>query len=77
MKMLERTINPLDADLPQSEKGTPMDMISKYKKNFSLCDEIGECPNITIDTELIDKFPFFIHPCPITEYNKPIMNWQM
>ena len=30
-------------------------MIFKHKKDFSLCDEIGECPYINIDIVVIDK----------------------
>ena len=54
-----------------------MEIILKYKKAFSLRDEIGECPNIKVDIDVIDDTPFFVRPFPISEEDKPIMDWQM
>ena len=52
-------------------------MIKRYKKAFSLHDEIGECPNITLNIDVIDDSPFFVRPFPINEKDKPLMNRQM
>ena len=35
-------------------------MLSKYKEAFSLRDEIGTCPNIEVELDVMDKSPFFI-----------------
>ncbi len=52
-------------------------MLHKYKTAFSLRDEIGECPYMTIDIEVIDDTPFWVRPFPIAESDKPIMDKQM
>ena len=35
-------------------------LIYKYKNAFSLRDEIGTCPNIEVEKDVMDKSPFFI-----------------
>ena len=52
-------------------------MIHEHRPAFNLRDEIGQCPNITIDIDVTDKSPFFVRPFPISEKDKPIMDWQM
>ena len=37
-----------------------MDMLYKYKKAFSLRDEIGTCPNIEVEIDVTDKSPFLL-----------------
>ena len=54
-----------------------MTLLKCHKKVFSLCDEIGECPNITLNIDVIDDSPFFVHPFPISEKDKPLMDKQM
>ena len=54
-----------------------MKLILKYKKAFSLRDEIGECPNLKADVQVIDDSPFFVRPFPISEADKPYMDQQM
>ena len=63
--------------LDEHDKAVLMDIILKYKRAFSWRDEIGECPNIKIDIDVIDDSPFFVRPFPISEEDKPIMDWQM
>ena len=63
--------------LDEHGKAVLMDIILEHKKAFSLRDEIGECPNIKIDIDVIDDSPFFVRPFPISEEDKPIMDWQM
>ena len=41
-----------------------MDTIKEHKQAFSLRDEIGQCPNIKIDIDVIDDSPFFVRPFP-------------
>ena len=45
-----------------SEKKQVMNMLYKYKDAFSLRDEIGTCPNIEVEINVVDKSPFFIRP---------------
>ena len=35
-----------------------MEMIYKYKEAFSLRDEIGTCPNIEVEIDVMDKSLF-------------------
>ena len=37
-----------------------MEMLVKYKEPFSLRDEIGTCPKIEIEINVIDKSPFLL-----------------
>ena len=39
-----------------------MDVLYKYKNAFNLRDEIGTCPNIEVEIDVTDKFPFFTRP---------------
>ena len=65
------------SDMTNEEKQEPMDIILDHRDAFSLRDEIGECPNIRIDINVIDESPFFVRPFPISQEDKPIMDWQM
>ena len=47
------------------------------QESFSLRDEMGECPNSKIDIDVIDESSFFVRHFPISEDDKPIMDWQM
>ena len=63
--------------LDEHDQAVLMDIILEHKEAFSLRDEIGQCPNIRIDIDVIDDSPFFVRPFPISEEDKPIMDWQM
>ena len=63
--------------LTASEKTEVRDMIYKYKDAFSLRDEIGTCPNIEIDIDVMDTAPFFIRPYHVREEDKRIMDREM
>ena len=52
-------------------------MIYKYKDAFSLRDEIGTCPNIEIDIDIMDNTPFFIRPYHVREEDKKIVDKEM
>ena len=65
------------SDLTHKDKSKMMKLILKYKKAFSLRDEIGECPNLKADVQVIDDSPFFVRPFPISEADKPYMDRQM
>ena len=49
----------------------------KYKKAFSLTDEIGLCQSMEVELELKDESPFFIRPFPIKESDKDIVDKEM
>ena len=63
--------------LSRKEKTRLIEMLIKYRNAFSLRDEIGECPNLKADIEVIDDSPFFVRPFPISENDKPFMDDQM
>ena len=54
-----------------------MDMLYKYKEVFSLRDEIGTCPNIDVEIEVMDKSPFFIRPYHVREEEKVVIDKEM
>ena len=76
-EILWKYIDLTESTLDEEGKTELMEIILKYKKVFSLRDEIGECPNIKVDIDVIDDTPFFVRPFPISEEDKPIMDWQM
>ena len=59
-KILEKYIDLEKSCLTDKEKREVMDMLYKYKEAFSLQDEIGTCPNIEVEIDVMDKSPFFI-----------------
>ena len=76
-EILWKYIDLTESTLDEEGKAELMKIILKHKKGFSLRDEIGECPNIKVDIDVIDDTPFFVRPFPISEEDKPIMDWQM
>ena len=63
--------------LNKEEKLKVMDMLYKYKEAFSLRDEIGTCPNIEVEIEVMDKLPFFIRPYHVREQDKVVIDKEM
>ena len=59
-EILEKYINLGTSCLNKEEKLKLMDMLYKYKEAFSLRDEIGTCPNIEVEIEVMDKSPFLL-----------------
>ena len=53
------------------------DRIYKYKEAFSLRDEIGACPSIEVEIDVIDKSPFFIRPFHAREEDKALLYKEM
>ena len=76
-EILMKYVDLTKSNMTDEEKDELMDLIIDHKDAFSLRDEIGECPNIRIDIEVIDDSPFFVRPFPISQEDKPIMDWQM
>ena len=60
--------------LNKEERLKVMDMLYKYEEAFSLRDEIGTCPNIEVDIDVIDKSPFFIRPYHMREEDKVVID---
>ena len=58
--ILDKYINLDNSGLSREEKKGVMDMLYRYKKAFSLRDEIGTCPNIEVEINVTDKSPFCI-----------------
>ena len=76
-EILEKYIDLTNSDLTPDEKETLMKLIKDHKQAFSLRDEIGKCPDIKIDIDVIDNSPFFVRPFPIHEEDKPVMDKYM
>ena len=54
-----------------------MDMLYKYKDTFKLRDEIGTCPNIEVEIDVIYKSLFFIRLNYVKEEDNSIMDKEM
>ena len=52
-------------------------MLFKYKKAFSLRDEIGTCPNIEVKLDVTDKSPFFLRPYHVKEGDRNFIDKEM
>ena len=76
-EILDKYIDLTNSDLTPDEKGTLMKIVKEHKQAFSLRDEIGKCPDIKIDIDVIDDSPFFVRPFPIHEEDKPVMDKYM
>ena len=74
---LEKFIDLTDSDITEGEKRNLYKILYKYKKAFSLRDEIGLCQNMEVELELTDDTPFFIRPFPIKESDKDLVDKEM
>ena len=74
---LEKFVDSSDSDIPETEKKNLYKLLYKYKKAFSLRDEIGLCKSMEVELELKDESPFFIRPFPIKESDKDIVDKEM
>ena len=74
---LEKYIDLSDSDITEGEKRNLYKVLYKYKKAFSLRDEIGLCQSMEVELELRDETPFFIRPFPIKESDKDIVDKEM
>ena len=73
-EILEKYIDLEKLCLTDKDKKELMDMLYKYKEAFSLRDEIGTCPNIEVEIDVMDKSPFFIRPYHVKEEDKTIID---
>ena len=76
-QILYEKIDLSESDLTSKEKTKLMKLIVKYRDAFSLRDEIGACPNLTADIQVIDESSFFVRPFPLSEPDKVFMDEQM
>ena len=58
----------------EKEKKQVMEMLYKYKEAFSVRDEIGTCPNIEVEIDVMDKSPFFIRLYHVKEEDKAMID---
>ena len=73
-EILEKYIDLEKSCLTDKETKEVVDMLHKYKEAFSLKDEIGTCPNIEVEIDVMDKSPFFIRPYHVKEEDKNFMD---
>ena len=59
-EILDKHIDLDNSCLTELEKVQVRDMIYEYREAFSLRDEIGTCPNIEIDIDIMDRAPFLL-----------------
>ena len=76
-EILDKYVNLDNSCLTKSEKEWVRDLLYQYKDAFSLRDEIGLCPNIEIEIDVMDKSPFFIRPFHANEDDKVILDKEM
>ena len=60
-----------------NQVGKLRNLIYDYKDAFSLRDEIGMCPNIKVEIDIMDNSPFFIGPFHAKEEDKTILDKEM
>ena len=72
-EILDKYIDLESSCLTKEEKKEVMEMLYKYKEAFSLRDEIGTCPNIEVEIDVMDKSPFFIRPYHAKEEDKALI----
>ena len=74
---LDKYIDLEKSCLTEKEKKDVMEMLYKYKEAFSLRNEIGTCPNIEVEIDVMDKSPFFIRPYHVKEEDKAMIDKEM
>ena len=76
-EILDRVYRFRKSCLAKTEKKEVMEMLYKYKEAFSLRDEIGTCPNIEVEIDVMDKSPLFIRPYHMKEEDKALIDTEM
>ena len=54
-----------------------MDILYRYKEIFSLRDELGTCPGIEVEIDIVDNTPLAIRPHHAKEEDKQILDKKM
>ena len=70
----EKFVDLSDSDIIETEKKNLYKLLYKYKKAFSLRDEMGLCQSMEVELELKDESSFFIRPFPIKESDKDVVD---
>ena len=76
-EILDKDIDLKGSCLTKWEKQKLRDLIYDYKDAFSLRNEIGTCPNIKVEIDVMDNSPFFIRPFHAKEEDKAILDKEM
>ena len=76
-EILDKYVDLEGSCLTKWEKQKLRNLICDYKDVFSLRDEIGMCPNIKVEIDIIDNSPFFIRPFHAKEEDKTILDKEM
>ena len=76
-EILEKYIDLDKSCLTKEEKDEVRNLLYEYKDAFSLRDEIGTCPNIKVEIDIMDKTPFFIRPYHAQEEDKNTLDKEM
>ena len=76
-EILDKYIDLEYSCLTKQEKQKLRNLIYEYKDAFSLRDEIGTCPNIKVEIDVMDSSPFFIRPFHAKEEDKAILDKEM
>ena len=76
-EILDKHIDLEGSCLTKWEKQKLRNLIYDYKDAFSLRDEIGMCPNIKVEIDVMDNSPFFIRPFHAKEEDKAILDKEM
>ena len=76
-EILDKYINLEGSCLTKQEKQKLRNLIYEYKGVFSLRDEIGTCPNIKVEIDVMDSSQFFIRPFHTREEDKAILDKEM
>ena len=73
-EILEKYIDLENSCLTKQEKRQVRNLIYEYKDAFSLRDDIGTCPNIEVERDVMDKSPIFIRPFHAREEDKALLD---
>ena len=76
-EILDKYINLKDSCLDEKERKQVMEMLYEYKDVVRLRAEIGMCPNIAVNIEVTDNFPFFIWPYHVKEEDRVVLDKEM
>ena len=76
-EILDKYLDLESSCLTKEERKEVMEMIYKYKKEFSLRDEIDTCLNIEVEIDITDRSPFFIRPYHVKEEDKALIDKEM
>ena len=76
-EILDTYINLDNSCLIKEGKKKVRDLLYEYKDAFSLRDEIGMCPNIEVEIDIMEKTPIFTRPFYAKEEDKVIFDKEM